>query len=114
MGVDVEELVDGDLGVEGGGVEFGVAEELLNEADVGSVFEHMGGAGVAEKAPRGTAWLMSAPRTLVPLAPPPHASLPACAGVRRSRCNGARVAVEQSRSLARTAPRRGRNVVYSV
>ena len=47
--MDFEELVDGDLGVEGGGVEFGVAEELLNEADIGSVFEHVSGAGVAEE-----------------------------------------------------------------
>ena len=64
--MDVEELVDGDLGVEGGGVEFGVAEELLNEADVGSVFEHVGGAGVAEKV-TGTA-----PRNGLVDERPPH------------------------------------------
>ena len=47
--MNFEELVDGNLGVEGCGVEFGVAEELLNEADIGSVFEHVGGAGVTEE-----------------------------------------------------------------
>lgn len=49
LGVDLEELVDGDLGVEGGGVEFGVAEELLDEPDVSPVFEHVSGAGVAKE-----------------------------------------------------------------
>ena len=32
------ELLDADLGVNLSGGEFGVAEELLDEADVGSVF----------------------------------------------------------------------------
>ncbi len=36
--VDLLELLDADLGVNLGGGEFGVAEELLDEADVGSVF----------------------------------------------------------------------------
>lgn len=32
-GVDLLELEDGDLGVDGGGVEFGAAEQLSNAAD---------------------------------------------------------------------------------
>ncbi len=40
------ELLDADLGVDGGGFEFFVTEKLLDEADVGSAFEHVGGTGV--------------------------------------------------------------------
>lgn len=47
--VDLLQLLDADLGVNLGGGEFGVAEKLLDEADVGSVFEHQGGAGVAQQ-----------------------------------------------------------------
>jgi hypothetical protein len=36
--VDLLELLDAHLGVNLGGGQFGVAEELLDEADVGSVF----------------------------------------------------------------------------
>jgi len=36
--VDLLQLLDADLGVNLGGGELGVAEELLDEADVGSVF----------------------------------------------------------------------------
>ena len=46
--VDLLELLDAHLGVNLGGGEFGVAEELLDEADVGSAFEHVGGATVAQ------------------------------------------------------------------
>ncbi len=48
-GVDGLELEDGDVGVDGGGFEAGVAEQLLDVADVGPVFEHVRGAGVAEE-----------------------------------------------------------------
>lgn len=47
--VDLLELLDADLGVDLGGGQFGVAEELLDEADVGSVFEHEGGTGVPQQ-----------------------------------------------------------------
>ena len=40
-GVDGLELLDADLGVNGGGFELFVAEELLDEADVGPAFEEM-------------------------------------------------------------------------
>ncbi len=40
---------DGDVGIDLGGVEPGVAEQLLDEADVGPVLEHVGGAGVAQQ-----------------------------------------------------------------
>jgi hypothetical protein len=51
-GVDVLEGADADVGVDLGGVEPGVAEHGLNVADVGSAFEHVGGAAVAEEVAR--------------------------------------------------------------
>ena len=48
-GMDGFELADGHVGVDLGGGEEGVAQHLLNEAEVGSVFQHEGGAGVAEE-----------------------------------------------------------------
>ena len=42
------QLLDADLGVDGGGVELLVTEELLDEGDVGPVFQHVRGAGMAE------------------------------------------------------------------
>ena len=47
--VDLLEFVDLDVGVDGGGVEVFMAEQLLDVADVGASFEHVGGAGVAEE-----------------------------------------------------------------
>ncbi len=47
--MDGFELLDADLGVDAGRFELLVAEELLDEADVGSAFEHVGRAGVAQK-----------------------------------------------------------------
>jgi hypothetical protein len=38
------ELGDGDFGLDRGGFESFVAEELLDEADVGAAFEQVGGA----------------------------------------------------------------------
>ena len=46
--VDGFELLDAHLGVNRRGFELFVAEELLDEANVGPAFEHVGGAGVAE------------------------------------------------------------------
>ena len=43
------QLTDGHLGVYLGCLEPGVAEHLLDEADVGAVFEHVRGAGVPEE-----------------------------------------------------------------
>lgn len=40
---------DGHGGVDAGGVEPGVAEELLDDPDVGSVFVHVGGAAVSQE-----------------------------------------------------------------
>ena len=48
-GVDQLQLLDGDLGVDLGRREFGMAEQLLDKADVGATFQHEGGAGVAEQ-----------------------------------------------------------------
>lgn len=48
-GVDVLELGDADLGVDGGGVEVFVAEELLDVADVRPGFVEVAGAGVAQQ-----------------------------------------------------------------
>lgn len=47
--VNLLQVRDGDLGVDAGGVEPGVAEELLHDADVGAVFVHVGRAAVAQK-----------------------------------------------------------------
>ena len=47
--MDFPELHDGDVGVDLGGVEPGMAEQLLDEADVGPVLQHVGRAGVAEQ-----------------------------------------------------------------
>jgi len=46
-GVDGLKLVDVDLGVNGGGLQFLVTEQLLNEPDVCAAFEHVRGARVA-------------------------------------------------------------------
>ena len=48
LAVDAAELLDGDLGVDASGVETGMTKQLLDVADVGSAFEHVGGAGVAK------------------------------------------------------------------
>ena len=48
-GVDGAQGGDGRFGVDGGGLGAGVAEELLDEAAVRAVFEHVYGAGMAEK-----------------------------------------------------------------
>ena len=47
--VDEFEQLDAYLGVDGGGFEFFVTEELLDEADVGSAYKHVGGAGVPQE-----------------------------------------------------------------
>ncbi len=46
--VDLLYLTDGELGIALGGGEAFVAEHLLNGAEVGSFFEHVGAEGVAE------------------------------------------------------------------
>ncbi len=47
--MDLFQFADRDLGIDLGGAEFGVAELLLDEAGIGSVFQHEGGAGVAQE-----------------------------------------------------------------
>ena len=49
LAVDRLELLDAHLGVNGGGFELLVAEELLDEPDVSPAFEHVGGAGGANQ-----------------------------------------------------------------
>jgi hypothetical protein len=56
-GVNFLELFDRDLRVNGRGVELLVAEQPLDEADVGTVFKHVGGAGVASKCADLGAWI---------------------------------------------------------
>jgi len=46
-GVDFAQMADIDFGVDLGGIELGMAEELTDEADVGSILEHVGGAAVS-------------------------------------------------------------------
>ena len=46
--VDFAEVLVGDVGVDLGGADVGVAEEGLDGADVGAVVEEVGGEGVAE------------------------------------------------------------------
>jgi len=48
-GVNFLKLFDAHLGVDGGGVEFLVAEQLLDETDVRAVFQHVGGAGMTQR-----------------------------------------------------------------
>jgi hypothetical protein len=47
-GVNLLKLLDADFGIDRGGVEFLVSEQLLDEADVGPVLQHVRGAGVAQ------------------------------------------------------------------
>ena len=44
--VNLLQLEDADLGINGGGFQVGVTEQLLDVADVGPAFKHVGGAGV--------------------------------------------------------------------
>ena len=53
--VDFLQLVDGDLGVEARGIKIGMTQELLNEADVGPILQHLGCAGVTKKMATSTA-----------------------------------------------------------
>ena len=53
-GVDGFQLLDADLGVNFGRAQFGVSQELLDEPDVGSAFEHQRGASVAEQVATAT------------------------------------------------------------
>ena len=46
--VNLLQLFDADFGVNRGGVEFFVAEQLLDEPDVGPVLQHVGGATVTK------------------------------------------------------------------
>lgn len=48
FGVDLLQVVDGDMGVDLGGFQGLVAEHLLQVPHRRAVFEHMSGAGVAE------------------------------------------------------------------
>jgi hypothetical protein len=48
-GVDLLEVADGDVGVDLGGGYVGVAEEVLDVAEIGTVFEHQGGGRVPEE-----------------------------------------------------------------
>lgn len=47
--MDGLQLRDGDLGVDGGCLQLLVSKQLLDKADVGTVFEHVRGAGVAQQ-----------------------------------------------------------------
>ena len=47
--VDFLKRLNRDLGIDLGGVEVGVTEHGLDEADVGTVLQHVGGHGVAEE-----------------------------------------------------------------
>jgi len=48
-GVDFLQLADGDFGVNGGGLQLLVSEQLLDVADVRAAFEHVRGAGVPQQ-----------------------------------------------------------------
>ena len=48
-GVDFGQVIEGDVGVELGGFQALVAQEGLDDPDVGPALEHVGGAGVAEQ-----------------------------------------------------------------
>ena len=46
--------------IAGRGVEFGVAQERLDDADIGTAFEQMGGEAVAQRVQRDTFFLIPA------------------------------------------------------
>jgi len=48
VGVDLQDALDGHLGVELCGLELRVSEELMDRSDIGPVLEHLRRAGVAE------------------------------------------------------------------
>jgi len=48
-GVDFLQLADGDFGVNGGGLQLLVSEQLLDVTDVRAAFEHLRGAGVPKQ-----------------------------------------------------------------
>lgn len=47
--VDFLQLLDADFGVNLGGFQFGVSQQLLDKTGVGTAFEHVRGAGVPEE-----------------------------------------------------------------
>jgi hypothetical protein len=47
-GVNRLKLLDADLGVKGGGVEFFVAQQLLDKPDVSPIFQHVRRAGMPQ------------------------------------------------------------------
>jgi len=47
-GVDSLQLLDAHFGIDGRGFEFRMTQQLLDEADISSAFEHMGGATVTQ------------------------------------------------------------------
>lgn len=55
-GVNLLKLFDGDLRVNRRGVKVRMAEQLLDEADVRPVLQHVRGAGVAERMTAALAW----------------------------------------------------------
>ena len=46
-GVDGFEFVDADLRIDGGGVQVGMSEQVLDVADIRAAFEHVRGARMA-------------------------------------------------------------------
>ncbi len=48
-GMNTLELLDANFRIDSGGGQIGMAQELLDEPDIGSVFKHVGGATVAKK-----------------------------------------------------------------
>ena len=47
-GVDLTQLHDGDVGIDLRGIEPGMSKQLLDVSNVGPVFEHVGGARMAQ------------------------------------------------------------------
>jgi hypothetical protein len=47
-GVDLLQIIDGDLGINLGGFQGFMTQQLLDMADRGTVFQHMGGTGMTE------------------------------------------------------------------
>lgn len=48
LAVDLMEFFGGDVSVDFGGADIGVAEEFLDDAEVGAIFQKVGGEAVAE------------------------------------------------------------------
>ena len=63
-GVDLFQVIDGDVGIDLGGFQGFMAQHLLQVSDGSAVFEHVGGTGVAEGMGCNVLFKLGRPGTL--------------------------------------------------